>query len=193
MSVSIASFRLTGLSPLLMNNPASMEKSKDGLGTKKIPTYEQECIAKVYRDGEGRICIPTMAIRSSLLGACAGRRIGKVGARTVIQAAVFNVSTNALLFDPETLKLVSDYRIFVARCVIQRQGVLKARPEFPRWACNVDFELDNEFKVGPELISELLNIAGKVCGLLDWRPNKKGVHGRFKAEVVANEVAAKAA
>lgn len=188
MSVSIVSFKVTGLSPLLMNNPVAMQGPKGGLSRKQIPTPEDEAKSKLYSNAKGELILPTLPFRAALLGACTGRRLGKVGAKTVIAASVFNTDTETVLCDPDTGKPLKEYKINVVRCVIQGNGVLRARPEIPRWSCNVDFELDNDFIPNPDIIVELMNIAGKVRGVGDWRPHKGGPYGRFRADLVSNVI-----
>jgi hypothetical protein len=191
MSVSIVSFKITGISPLLMNNPASMQPRQKGFKTKTIPTPEEEAKSKLYINDKGHLYVKTMAFRSSLLGACAGRRLGKVGAKGVIAGSVFTTDTETELLDPKTGKPITDYVINIARAVVQKSGVLRARPEIKAWSCNLDLEIDNDFLPEPSLIEELLNIAGKIRGILDWRPEKMGTYGRFTAKMVENKITGK--
>jgi hypothetical protein len=191
MSVSIVSFKITGLSPLLMNNPLSMGGGGGGLKTKKIPSPKDESDAKVYRDEEGNLYLPALMFRSALLGACAGRRLGKVGAKGVIAGSVFNTDVNTTLMDPDTGKPIREWKINVMRAVVQGNGVQRARPEIPKWSCNIDLEVDHDFIPDAQLVCDLLNIAGKVRGVGDFRPQKMGPYGRFSAERVENTIKAK--
>ena len=56
--------------------------------------------------------------------------------------------------------------------------VMRTRPIFEEWAAEVSFEVDTEF-VNVEDANLWMAVAGRECGLMDWRPK----YGRF--EVVA--------
>jgi hypothetical protein len=176
-------YEVTGISSLLQNNPASMARGGEGLGMKKIPSPQDEAAAKVYRNENGQIFIPAISFRSSLLGACTGRRIGKVSAASKVSAGVFNAETQCPLYHPKTGKPITEYRLHSVRCVVQKNGVTRTRPEIPEWACKVALEIDTDF-VSPDLVLELLSSAGRICGVGDWRPQKRGPHGRYTAKMM---------
>jgi hypothetical protein len=181
----ITIYRITGVSPLLMNNPEAMGQGNEGLGTKKIPTPEEEAAAKVYRLESGQLYVPAVAFRSSIIGkggGASGRKIGKMTANARVAAGVFTVETKCPLIHPKTGKPIKEYQINIMRAVVQNNGVRRARPEVPEWACDLALEIDTDF-ISPELVLELLNISGKVAGVGDYRPQKKGPFGRFKAEI----------
>lgn len=179
MAIEVRTFRVEGISSLLMNNPQGMDGGAPKMGAKKIPTPEEEAAAKVYRLEDGSLYLPSISFRSSLLRGCVGKRIGKVGAASQVAAGVFNAEPETPLIDPETGEPITEYRIHKTRCVVQKQGVIRARPEIPRWAADVVFEIDTDF-VTVEQVRELLGIAGRIAGVGDWRPEKKGPHGRYR-------------
>ncbi len=84
--------------------------------------------------------------------------------------------------------------------VDRRRGVLAAnkaavavvRPKFKVWAFKVTVEIDLD-QVAIEKIMDLFNTAGRLTGLGDFRPSKRGQFGRFKvldfAEVAQQSVA----
>jgi hypothetical protein len=69
----------------------------------------------------------------------------------------------------------------------RRRGVLAAngaavaiiRPKFPKWAFDVTIEV-NEDQVAIEKIQDLMNVAGRIAGIGDFRPSRRGQFGRFK-------------
>jgi hypothetical protein len=79
-----------------------------------------------------------------------------------------------------------------------RRGVLQAtkvavaivRPKFPRWGFEITVEV-NEDLVNVEKIMDLFEIAGRQCGLGDFRPGTKGQFGRFSVKEFAALEAAK--
>jgi hypothetical protein len=174
-------FEIIGTSALLQNNPASMQGgggAAKGLNVKRIPDPAAEAAAKVYLDGKGVVYIPAIAFRSALLGACTGKRIGKMGAKSCVSAGVFNAETACPLFDPETRKPIKEYAVHTTRAVVQGQAVMRSRPMVEKWATRVAFEVDTDFVTAAQ-VRELMGLAGRSQGVGDWRPAKRGPFGRF--------------
>ena len=176
-------------SSLLMNNPASMENGDDvGIkASKKKYEPEEEARIRVYKDEKDHMYIPAVAFRASLMNAAKGRKVGKKFATALVKGAVFNAETRCYLTNPETGKPLkangksknSDYGLHSTRVRVGNAGVMRVRPEIERWATKVAFEVDDDF-IREEQVIELLNIAGRMAGVLDWRPEKSGAHGRFE-------------
>lgn len=177
-------FRITGVSPLLMNNPASMGGSDNGLKSgKKKYDPEIEAEARLYRNERSELVVPTIAFRSALFRAGTSRKIGKVAAKTVIAGAVFPVEQECIILDAKSKKPRKDYEIHACRAVVNNAGIIRHRPMIKDWALDLALEIDTELLPEPTVVEELLNIAGKIVGVLDWRPQKLGSFGRFTAEL----------
>jgi hypothetical protein len=175
-------YRITGVSPLLQNNPAAMGgKKQDGLAAKKIYIPEEEAKAALYTDDDGHIIIPSIAFRSAMFRAATGRKIGKSSAKTVISGSVFPVEQSLLVLNAKTGKPRKDYTIHKCRAVVNKAGILRCRPMISDWATDLALEIDTEMLPNPEVVTQLLNLAGKIAGVGDWRPEKLGVFGRFTA------------
>lgn len=117
-----------------------------------------------------------------------GRRIGSSAARSQLAGAVFTTGPTTRLFDPESGEDLRDYRVHVARVVVQRSSVVRARPELAKWACVLELEVDLDFIANPRLVEELLNISGRISGFGDFRPERRGPHGRYCAELLEDQV-----
>ena len=175
-------FKITGLEPgMLTNNPAKMGQSSQGAKTKKIPSPEEEAEAGLYKDAEGNYCFPTMGFRASLLNVLSNKKVGKKAANVVFSAAVFVEDEYVILRDPKTWKPLKDYDIDSRRCVVQRNGVIRSRPKFPRWGCDLIFKVDTDL-VSEDQAFEQLSEAGQVIGVGDFRPARKGMFGRYLVE-----------
>lgn len=182
----IVVFKITGISPLLQNNPASMlGQKKDDLTTKTNPTPEEDAASKVYKTKDGNFYIPAESFRASIIGkggAASGRKIGKRTAISVCSASIFTVEAECILLNPKTGKPLKEYTIDTRRAVIQGQGIPRSRPRFDQWMVQLPLEIDEDW-IKVEIVEELLNIAGKLSGVGDYRPNKKGSFGRFTAKL----------
>ena len=134
MGLEVYRYRIEGVSSLLMHSPqAMMEGGPSGPSTKKIPTPEEEAEKGAYRNEEGFLYLPSAAFRASLMHGAGGRRIGRTAARTVLSGSVFNTGPKTLLLDPETSKRIENYEVNLARVVIGRASIVRARPEIESW------------------------------------------------------------
>ena len=187
MTLEVYRYQIEGVSPLLMHSPrAMMEGRPAGATTRRIPSPEEEAEKGAYRDEEGFLYLPSAAFKASLMHGAGGRRIGSTAARTVLAGAVFNTGPRTGLIDPETGERLREYRVHVSRVVVQRSSVIRARPELPRWACVLELEVDLDF-THPRQVEELLNISGRISGVGDFRPQRRGPYGRYRAELIEDE------
>lgn len=191
MAIEIHVWKLTGVSPLLQNNPAStMTPSGDDSLTAKKKTYndDDEAAMRVYKSDDGTFYHPSAAIRSAILEASKGRKIGKRAARTVVAGAVFPAEVRMTINNGNG-KAAKKYSVHRCRCKVGKAGILRCRPQFEQWSMDVPLEIDTDF-VRPEMVTELLNIAGRIVGIGDFRPDTSagrtgvGGYGRFNAELV---------
>lgn len=184
----IVKFRIVGISPLLMSNPGGMTRGASGIGTKKIPTPQEEAESRVYRTGDGKLYFPSIAFRSAIVGpggGASGRRMSKVSVASRVCAGFFVQGDKCLLCHPKTKKPLTEYVISTMRVMVQKAGVLRSRPMIEEWMTELTAEVDEDFITADQLV-ELLNISGKVAGVGDYRPQKRGMYGRFRAELLTS-------
>lgn len=185
MAIEVYGYRVEGTSSLLMHSPKAMMDGRSASDTspKKIPAPEEEAERSAYRDEEGFLYLPSAAFRSSLMYGAGGRRIGTTAARTVLAGAVFNTDSRVSLLDPVSGERLSGYQVHLARVVVQRNSIIRARPEVERWGCVLELEVDLDF-TNPWQVEELLNISGRISGVGDFRPERRGPHGRYRAALL---------
>ena len=195
---------VTGISPILMNNPASMRSTDDTkMKVKTIPTPEDEAESKVYKLADGQLYFPTEGFRLGILKkAVQGRKIMKRFASAVVAGALFLTHDRMPLFDPSVdldaevpntvspeevaemeARRVMDYEIDIRRVVIQSAGIRRARPRVWPWGGILEYEYDLDF-INPEIVLDLQRIAGKLAGVGDYRPQKTGSFGRYSVRIV---------
>lgn len=186
MQLEKFTFEVTGISPILMNNPAYMAQRPTGrTNVKTIPTPEEEAKRSLYRRDNGTLYGPALGFRSGILEAAKGRRIGKKAANTILAGAVFCLYEEVSLYHPKTKKPITDkqYIIDSRRCVLKgKDGIIRSRAKIMEWACEVEFEVDSEL-VDVRIIEEIFQLAGKIIGYLDYRPQKKGFFGRYEVQL----------
>ncbi|HEX9810643.1 MAG TPA: hypothetical protein VGA88_00955 [Burkholderiales bacterium] len=175
MAMREVTFRVVGETPLLTHNPMSMGVKEEGKGS-KIPTPEVEAERGVYRTADGQYALPGLAFRQSLLKA-AGAWKDK---RSTLKSKLSHIEVTQELVPIETAdgKPVEGYEIDVRRAVIQKSGILRARPKYASWAARVTFKYDSDLCT-EEQIGPVLADAGSRIGVGDYRPERGGWFGRF--------------
>ena len=177
-------WKITGVSSLLQNSTASMFKPKDdGLkGGKTKYVDEDEAEIRINRNESGEVTLPSQAFRAGMQRAGSGRKIGKLTARQVVSGGVFPQEEHIVLHDAKGKSFKSCSSIDKRRVVVGTSGVPRCRPRFDNWQCKLAMEIDT-LLVKVEVITELLNLAGKIAGIGDFRPEKGGTFGRYTAEL----------
>jgi len=56
--------------------------------------------------------------------------------------------------------------------------MMTERPKYNKWSASFEIVLNDE-SVPVSVINEILEQAGKYVGIGDWRPEKKGMFGKF--------------
>lgn len=179
---------IEGTSPLLLCNPGlSMQKDDTvKIETKKVYDPAVEAEMRTYRLGSKQHAMRAAAFRSAMVKAATGRKLGKRAATSVVSGSVFETDDLIGLYEPGTATPIFDYVIDSRRVVVQKQGVLRQRPKFEKWATTVHFEIDDDFITEAHCV-EFLNLAGRTVGVGDFRPEKKGPFGRFRVVEVDAE------
>ncbi len=79
------------------------------------------------------------------------------------------------------------FELLVKRAKVGMAKHIRVRPMFRNWKVETQIEVLDEGKSGitKEILQRILDEAGSLCGLGDWRPSSRtpGKFGRFKAEI----------
>src|SRR5271157_213884 len=115
---------------ILFNNPVAMYKKKTA--KKAIPDKEEEARLSCYWNDEKNpteIGFPAWNIRSGLVYASSGLKLpsNKKKALAPTISGDVEIGPDFLTFG------TNKYDSFATRCVIQRQGIIKARAWLPKW------------------------------------------------------------
>lgn len=185
MKPEIVVFQITGMSPLLQNNPINFIGVGEDTGLiagKKQYNDAEEAALRVYLDPEGNFCHPTEAFIKSMVRAVTGRKFGKFAATSVLKGSVFIAEPYSVLED-ESGQLAKTYGIDKRPVVIGKARVPRVRPCWNKWRMRVPLEIDVAI-VSPQQVEDSLALAGRIVGIGDYRPEKGGGFGRFTAKVL---------
>jgi len=182
--------RVIGLTPLLMNNAESM--------TVKVPTKgtpEEQARPLVIDDGGGHLAIPSFALRSSLCegGAFLNSPIPRKKLKSFLYETVSILPEEWLVLIREGEPIAdTDWAIDGRRVRMPKGGsVWRHRPkvELP-WGFDASIAWDTPFTSEGEADAMVRDLAaaaeraGVCVGLGDFRPEKKGIFGRYQLEIL---------
>jgi hypothetical protein len=153
------------------NSEAVDAKAKSAKGSKSKKSDDIE--SYVYRTDDGNLAIPGEYLRMSMVNAAKFRqdpRSPRKSAMDLFKAAVICLTPLADLgvdkWDYEDRR----------RAVVQRNGINRSRPAIlSGWRASFDLLVNLPEYVGPELLNGVIQDAGRLVGLGDFRPT----YGRF--------------
>lgn len=170
----IASVTVEGVAPILFHrwNVEAVEtkaKAAKGSAAKKSDDIE----SYLYRTDAGEIALPGEYLRQSIIMAAKFQqdpRSPRKSAMDLFKAAVISLTPLASLgaTEPDFL----DRR----RVMVQRNGITRTRPAMKEgWRAEVDLMVNLPEYVPPVLLRQVLDNAGRLIGVGDFRPT----YGRF--------------
>lgn len=174
------SITIQGTSPLLMNRPSQLDiadKSKDV--KRETQTQDEIAQAKLYRDSEKRIYLPATWFQGCIVEAGKQKKMGGKGSSKATYSKVAGSSVEINPF--EIVMENANWKVFSILAVnpTTRGRNILHRPQFDKW--EVSFEVVfEESQIEPAVMKELFDIAGRMVGVGDWRPAKKGRFGKFQ-------------
>ena len=171
---------INGLPPgILLHNPAAGLMGGNKTGKKPtIPPPEDEAAAGLYwTEDSSSIAFPSWNIHRAMTAGAAGFKLGK--------RAMSPYIAGSLTFLPVMASFnTTNYRVDIRRAVIQRQGIMRSRPNLFPWELSFIIQVAEEDFPNPAIIDESLKAimedTGRRIGIGDFRPGCKGPFGRFQ-------------
>lgn len=162
-----------GSSPLLMNRyvEGTIEQIKVRKGEAKSMPVED----KLYLDAQGKPYIPATYLRGALVEA--GKNIKIAGKQRATYSKLIGstvsinpdaIPLNPNLWQPYTITAVNP---------MTRGRMSVTRPKFDNWG--LKFEIMATDDIPEDKLAAILEEAGRFVGIGDWRPQKKGMYGKF--------------
>jgi hypothetical protein len=187
----IVGITIRGITPLLVNKmdadtleqlrtKTKAPKTK-AIGSTLTPREDAERKLYIAEDGP---YLPGTMLMSCLIEA--GKHVRLDGKRqisttksTVLPGFLSLLTPTLRLVKPDTDKAAAwEADVMQGRNPNGGEAVAICRPRFDEWA--LDFRVDiAETEIGENTIRELVDKAGRRCGLGDFRPQRKGIFGQF--------------
>jgi len=167
-----------GITPLLMNRPNQLDIGEEAKDRKRETRTPKEIAEeKLYKDAKGRIYIPATWFQGALIEAGKQKKMMGKGSS---KATYSKVVGSCVEINPFEIILNADWKVFSILVVNPntKGRNISHRPCFDKW--KVEFECTfDENQIEVPVMKELFDIAGRLVGVGDWRPAKKGRFGKF--------------
>lgn len=162
---------IKGLPPGLLMHRFPMEPIE---GLEKKPKEEQAEYSCYRNAVSGELFIPGPALQQTLIAAATySKGKGRGSLQKIVAASVFVLQGELPL---GTKKYEVDSRAVVVPATGGR--VVRHRPLVPEWQTSFELMYDDVL-MNEKQMRKVVDDAGSLCGLLDYRPNCKGPFGRF--------------
>lgn len=187
MNYQTLRFRLSSVSPLVVHNgqladplnPIAKAMRKVSQKRAKTEADFEELARLEFLGGlylhDGEPCIPGTLIEATLTEAAKKNRRGQQAKAGLLSDGMFPLQYEGPR-NPDELWADQKFRL-VAGVKVQRNRIMRTRPIFRDWSCevSVDFLPD---QLNPGEVEEMFRTAGAIVGIGDWRPK----FGRFTVE-----------
>lgn len=166
--------KIEGTTPILFNRFRDVQiegKSKKRTGA----MAESDIEDKLYLDGQ-KVLLPSVYLKNCITEASKQFKIVGKGKSTYSKLVASTVEIEPFMIELEADK----YEIFRISAVnpMTKGRMMTERPKFTKWKATFELVLNDE-SVPREVINEILEHAGKYVGVGDWRPQTKGMFGKF--------------
>lgn len=184
------SFKIVGVSPLLMHNGQladpmnkwSRLMKEISAKRKKVDADFEELARLEWYGGlylvNSQIVIPGYVFEACLIGKGGAARKERMGKEAA--AALWVLDDMPLIYDGPTdlaeLWADEDFRLVMGVKVGQAR-VMRTRPMFKTWSAEPTVTFDPDL-LNEDVVRRWVELAGAQCGLCDWRPR----FGRFDVE-----------
>ena len=165
---------IEGTSPILFNR--FRDTAIEGKSKKRTGAIAESNVEDKLWKYEDQICIPNVYLKNCLMEASKQFKIIGKNKSTYSKIVASTVDVS-----PDMIKLKSGkYTVFRISAVnpMTKGRMITERPKFDKWGCEFEIIL-NDPAVPASVMNEILEQAGKYVGIGDWRPEKKGMFGKF--------------
>ena len=165
---------ITGTTPLLINR--FRDTQIEGKSKKRTGAMSESDIEEKLYIVDKTICIPSVYIKNCIVEASKQFKIIGKGKATYTKIVASTTDINPFMIELKSGK----YEIFRISAVnpMTKGRMMTQRPKFNKWSMEFEIHL-NDPAVDISVINEILEHSGKYVGIGDWRPEKKGMFGKF--------------
>lgn len=166
--------KIIGTTPILFNR--FRDTQIEGKSKKRTGAVEERDVEDKLYIIDDKIMLPSVYIKNSLVEAGKQFKIVGKGKSTYSKLIASTIEINPFMIDFISAK----YEIFRISAVnpMTKGRMMTERPKFNKWSAEFELIL-NDKSIEISVINEILEHAGKYVGIGDWRPQTKGMFGKF--------------
>jgi hypothetical protein len=163
-------------SPLLINR--YVEGTLEEIKVRKGDAKQKKVEDKLYMDGKGNPYVPATYIRNCLIEAGKSVKVQGKGKATYskLMGSTIMIVPDAILITPGTWE---PYTITAVNPMTHGRMTV-TRPKFNQW--KLKFSIIASDDISEDKLAAIVEEAGRFVGIGDWRPQKKGMFGKFIVE-----------
>jgi len=163
-----------GTTPLLMNR--FLDRQIDTKGKKRTGAIEEFDLTDKLYLVDGKPQVPGIYFRNSIVEAAKQFKITGKGKSTYSKLAGSTVQVK----EEYVPILPGEYEAYRIAAVnpMTKGRMMVTRPRFNKWKCRFNVELLDD-ALPPSVLNDIIQQAGSYVGIGDWRPDKKGMFGKF--------------
>jgi len=179
MAENIYNVEIKGITPLLQNRFAGGEP--DTSTKKKTATTKENMVEDTLYEVNGKTYHPAEAIRQALIESGKAFKKGKSNLSKTF-ASFCMVSPDAI---PLKEKWITDRRAVVIPSTKGR--VMRNRAKYETWTLKFQITILDDDEISEKVLHDALDYAGHYIGIGDYRPQKKGMYGRFIVSLIKED------
>lgn len=167
--------RIEGVTPLLQNRFTGADEVESSPTKKRSATTKENNVEDtLYKLPTGEVYQPSESIKQALIEAGKAFKKGKSNLSKTF-ASFLQITPEAIIH--ENQKWIIDRRPVVIPSTKGR--VMRNRARFENWALTFEVTVLDEDEIDKKTLHDALDYAGHYLGVGDYRPQKKGMYGRF--------------
>jgi len=169
--------RIKGTSPLLMNRPSALIGDITKEKTQADVSPREQAETRLYLTNKKKLYQPETHIKGSLVEAGKNQKVVGKGKATYSKIVGYAVEINPY----EIVHKNQAWEVFSVLAVNPntRGRNMVHRPMLKEWELDFEVTFDDE-QVSAVVLKEIFDRAGRIVGIGDWRPAKKGRFGKFQ-------------
>jgi len=183
---------IEGITPIMFSrftaeNEADVDCTNRPVFSGEKDTPREEAFKKLYINGDSEVSIPGPNIFAAIIDAGKFIKLGRKQITTTVTSLVpAGITINELNCpilnkDEENIPCNSNGWEVDSRSVVNqatRGRIMSHRPRVDEWKIKFTMDIDEEL-FSEKVVRQLVDYAGKRCGIGVFRPNRKGPFGKF--------------
>ncbi|MBU0959154.1 MAG: hypothetical protein KKB31_04370 [Nanoarchaeota archaeon] len=168
---------IQGISPLLMNRPSALIGDISKERTQADVSPKEQAKLKLYVNEKGKLYQPETHIKGSLVESGKNQKVVGKGKATYSKIVGYAVEINPFEIIHKKQGWIP-YSVLAVNPSTKGRNLLH-RPMLKEWELDFEVVFDEE-QISAVVLKEIFDRAGRIVGIGDWRPAKKGRFGKFQ-------------